>query len=230
MKTIGVLGGLGPQATMDFVARVHRAAQEQIPAHWNSGYPGLVVHYHRAPPMKVAPDMKPLDVFEPSPALLEAARWLGERADFLTIPSNTPHLFRSEIEEASGCKVLDMMELVVEEVQRRHWKSVGVLEIAEPKAYPPLLVKHGVHFETADPEFWPALEGAVRTVMEGRDNQESRMIALSALSNVRAKSVDGTILGCTEIPLLLRADNSWEDVINPAELLAETAVRMAAQG
>src|SRR5262245_30993925 len=39
MKTIGVLGGLGPQATMDFEARVHRVAQRLIPPDKNCGYP-----------------------------------------------------------------------------------------------------------------------------------------------------------------------------------------------
>ncbi len=37
MKTIGVLGGIGPQATMDFEARVHRVAQRLIPQRLNGG-------------------------------------------------------------------------------------------------------------------------------------------------------------------------------------------------
>ncbi len=45
MKTIGVLGGLGPQATMDFEARVHRAAQKLIPQLKNAGYPPMLVYY-----------------------------------------------------------------------------------------------------------------------------------------------------------------------------------------
>src|SRR5690242_10333772 len=51
MKTIGVLGGLGPQATMDFEARVHRVAQRLIPADRNGGYPPMVVYYCRHPPV-----------------------------------------------------------------------------------------------------------------------------------------------------------------------------------
>jgi aspartate racemase len=47
MKTIGVLGGLGPQATMDFEQRIHRVAQQLIPPLGNSGYPPMVVYYCR---------------------------------------------------------------------------------------------------------------------------------------------------------------------------------------
>jgi hypothetical protein len=44
MKTIGVLGGLGPQATVDFEVRVHREAQRWIPPRMNGGYPPMIVH------------------------------------------------------------------------------------------------------------------------------------------------------------------------------------------
>ena len=50
MKTIGVLGGLGPQATMDFERRLHRVAQRLIAPRMNSGYPPMVVYYHRHAP------------------------------------------------------------------------------------------------------------------------------------------------------------------------------------
>ena len=49
MKTIGVLGGLGPQATMDFEERIHTVSQQLIPQHGNSGYPPMVVYYYRHP-------------------------------------------------------------------------------------------------------------------------------------------------------------------------------------
>src|SRR5262247_1559710 len=51
VKTIGVLGGHGPQATMDFEARVHRVAQRLIPPNLNAGYPPMVVYYCRHAPI-----------------------------------------------------------------------------------------------------------------------------------------------------------------------------------
>ena len=53
MRTIGVLGGIGPQATMDFEARVHRVAQRLVPAHYNEGYPPMVTVFLRHPPVLV---------------------------------------------------------------------------------------------------------------------------------------------------------------------------------
>jgi hypothetical protein len=82
MKTIGVLGGLGPQATMAFEAEVHRVAQRLIPPAANRCYPGLVVSYGRCAPVRLTAEgaghpVLPLQV---DPQLLEAARALGRLA------------------------------------------------------------------------------------------------------------------------------------------------------
>ena len=46
MKTIGILGGLGPQATMDLEMHIHNISQQLIPKEKNSGYPPMVVQYY----------------------------------------------------------------------------------------------------------------------------------------------------------------------------------------
>jgi len=65
--------------------------------------------------------------------------------------------------------------------------------------------------------------------MEGRADAESAEAAREAVATLRARAVDGVILGCTEIPLLLRELAHEVDLINPAQLLAEAAVRAAVQ-
>jgi aspartate racemase len=118
MKTIGVLGGLGPQATMDFEARVHAVAQQAIPQFYGSGYPRLMVYYHRHTPMLVSPDGQPIAPLQPHPKVLQAPRALGSLADSLVMPSNTPHRFHISIEQAAGRPPLIMVNLVVDEVVR----------------------------------------------------------------------------------------------------------------
>lgn len=113
VKTIGVLEGFGPQAPMDFEARVHRVAQRLIPPYWNAGYPPMVVYYCRHAPFIVKDDGTPQLPLRPDPRVLEAAKWLGQLADFLVIPSNGPHLLQPEIEGVARGKVLSMVEATV---------------------------------------------------------------------------------------------------------------------
>jgi aspartate racemase len=227
MKTIGVLGGLGPQATMDFEARVHRVAQRLIPPSYNRGYPPMVVYYFRHAPVLLTEEGKPQLPFRPDPRLLEAAKRLGDLADFLVITANTPHLFQVEIEQAAGCKLLSMIDTTLEEVRRREWKRVGVLGLGDPVFYTRPLGQLGIACETMDPESRVALDQAIARLMEGRDSAGSPAAGGGAFAALRARGVDGVILGCTEIPLLLRESADAADLINPAQLLSEAAVRAA---
>jgi len=227
LKTIGVLGGLGPQATMDFEARVHRVAQQLIPQRWGGGYPPMVVYYHRHPPTAMNEDGSPQFPLEPHPLLLDAARRLGKWVDFLVITSNTPHLVQDQIEEVAGCKIVSMIAATLEDVQRRRWTKVGVLGLGEPTIYLEALQVHQITYELIEGELQAKLNEAITKVMEGRDDAESTAVAQEAVAVLRGHGVDGIILGCTEIPLLPSNDLNTPDLINPAQLLAEAAVEHA---
>lgn len=227
MKTIGVLGGIGPQATMDFETRVHRAAQRLIPPRQNSGYPPMLVYYHRRPPILLNGDGTPRFPIAPDPQLLEAAGRLGSWVDFLVITSNGAHLVQEPIEQSAGRRVLSMVDTTLQEVQRRGWQKVGVVGLGYPIVYTTPLARMKIAFETIDSKQRGLLDKQIMKVMEGQDSPESVDIARDAIGSLRARKVDGIILGCTEIPFLLPGNSTEPDLIDPLELLAEAAVNMA---
>jgi aspartate racemase len=61
--------------------------------------------------------------------------------------------------------------------------------------------------------------------MEGHENESDRSIAIEAINQLRSKNVDGIIPGCTEIPLLLKENLDAPDILNPAQLVAEAAIK-----
>jgi aspartate racemase len=152
---------------------------------------------------------------------------LGSVADFLVITSNGPHLLLPEIEQAAGRRVLSMVAVTLNEVQRRRWKRVGVLGLGDPVIYTRPLAQLGIACEIADTGAQAALDGAIFQVMEGRDDAASAAIARSAVADLRSRGVEGVILGCTEIPFLIGEAEDDASLINPMQLLAEAAVRVA---
>jgi aspartate racemase len=227
MKRIGVLGGISAQATMDFEARVHRLSQQLIPQRSNSGYPPMVVWYHRRPPVRLRDDGRPYEPREIDPELVDAARWLGKAVDFIVIPCNAAHVGAAAIREAAGCAVLSMIDLVVADVVRRGCRRVGVTGFAgAPAVYLDPLKQRGIHCATIDPQAQPALDAAIHAVAEGGNDAVHVAAAHAAVTALRSRMVEAIVLGCTEIPLLLGPDRE-PDLINPAALLAEAAVRFA---
>jgi aspartate racemase len=228
MKIIGVLGGLGAQATMDFVARIHAVSEEINPqARGNSGYPRMVVYYHRHPPMLVDEEMKPVLPYQTHPELLEGARWLGNTADFMVITANGPHVMADEIEQAAGIPLLNMVDLAAAEVKRRGWRRVGVLALGEPRVYEQPLSARGLEMDGISGPLRDLLDQAILRLMAGHTSVEETAVALEAVEELRDRGLDGIVLGCTEIPLLLEDAARAGDLINPAQLLAEEAVKMA---
>lgn len=229
MQTIGVLGGMGPQATMDFEQRVHRVSQGLIPPHGNQGYPPMIVLYHRRPPVVVNDDSTPRLPLTLDPGLLEAARAVGASADFLVILANLPHLFQPEIERASGREVLSMIDVTLEAVRARGWTRVGALGLGLPTIYSDRFAPLGITAETLTSEQRRPLDQAIIGLLEGRETDDSPRHAHDAVATLRGRGVDGIILGCTEIPLLLGPAAVSPDLLNPAQLLAGAAVARALQ-
>jgi aspartate racemase len=228
MKTMGVLGGISPQATMDFEARVHRVSQALIPQDRNHGYPPMMVWYSRRLPIRVDADGRPVTPREIDPGLVEAAAWLGPRVDFLVIPCNAAHVGTPQVAAAAGRPVLSMIDVVLEDVARRGWRGAGVLGFGgAPAIYLDPLKASGVRCETIDASLQGRLDAAILRLMEGREGAPERETARAAVGTLRGQGVDGVVLGCTEIPLLLGGEADAKDLVHPAALLAEAAVRFA---
>lgn len=225
MKTIGVLGGIGPQATMEFEQHVHRAAQGLLPADAMTGYPPMVVVYCRFPPFLTDTSGAPAVPRRPDPRLLDAAAKLGALADFTVITSNATHLFQPDVEEASGLEVLSMVDLVLEEVDRRRWSRVGVVGFGDPVVYTQPLSELGLTVATVPDAVQEPLDRAIHRVMESRVGEADVRAAEEAIAELRTRGVEGIVLGCTEIAPLLGEHAKDPDLLDPLPLLAEAAVR-----
>jgi aspartate racemase len=124
-----------------------------------------------------------------------------------------------------------MVDVTMDEVQRRNLKHVGIVDFlpAHLSVYPRPLNQLGMGWAFLPDDMLPDLYQAVLAVSEGRVGKEGHQIARAALTHLRAQNVDGVILACTEIPFMLPESDSEMDIINLAQLLAEAAVRFAIQ-
>jgi aspartate racemase len=187
MKTIGIIGGMGPQATIDLEMRIHKVAQQVLPSAQNGGYPPMVVEYYRHPPVMMSENGQPVFPLQIDPRLLAVAKSLGTMADFLVLPTNGVHRFQNEVENASGRILLSMIDATMEEVKKRKWKKVGVLGLMTLEIYTRRLTEMGIAFETVNDELQKKIDKTIFRVMEGRDDENDRAIMLEALVNYVVK-------------------------------------------
>lgn len=226
MKAIGVLGGLGPQATIEFESLVLAASQRLIPPSANAGYPPMLVAHYRHSLVELDGTGRPLVPLRPDSRFLEAASRIGPHADFVVIVSNGAHRFAEQVERAAGKPLLSMTRIVVDEVQRRGWRKVGLLTYFDPGIYSFPLTGIGIFCEVLAPEAQGKLDQGILAVMEGRVTAAHESDARAAVADLKARGVDGILLGCTEVPYLLpEPARNAPDMLDPLPLLAEAAVR-----
>ena len=161
------------------------------------------------------------------PRVLESARRLGEWADLLAIPSNTPHLFLDEIRQASGCEIVSIVDATMAELERRGTQPVGLLGLGLPQVYTERFARAELETTTAPEELRARLDAAIVRVMEGSETPDDRRVANGAVDHLRNAGAAVVVLGCTEIPLLLGERAGAADLVNPGQLLAEAVVRRA---
>jgi aspartate racemase len=173
-------------------------------------------------------DGRPAVPREIDPGMVEAARWLGKAVDFLVVPCNAAHVGIDALREAAGCPVLSMIDITIGDIERRGCRRVGVTGFAgAPAVYVEPLRARGIAVATLDDRAQAAVDAGIHAVAEGRNGAAETTAARAAVAALRGANVDGIVLGCTEIPLMLREEDEAPDLISPLALLAEEAVRLA---
>jgi aspartate racemase len=89
------------------------------------------------------------------------------------------------------------------------------------------LEKQGIAYASISQTLAGRLNQAIFKCQAGQEDATDRAITHEAILALRNQGVDGIILGCTEIPLLLQGEDDLYDLLNPAQVLAEAAVRYA---
>lgn len=223
MRTIGVLGGMGPAATADFLARLvteaaARTDQEHPPVlvYSASHIPDRTIHLTGGGP-------------DPTPGLQLAARVLERAgADLIAIPCNTAHAYHPAIVEAVTIPVLDMIALTVEQVASRYERgaAIGILA-ATGTIHLGLYARRleAAGFVPRLPADQDAVMESIRAVKGGRRGADARLAA--AVADLIERGARALILGCTELPLALRPEDTPVPLLDAGGILARTCLRRA---
>jgi aspartate racemase len=202
MATAGLVGGLGPESTIDYYRRILAEWQRHDPA----SSPSLVIDS-----LDVT---RGLHLVEHDRSglidylLASIARLTGAGADFVAMTANTPHIVFDEIAARSAVPLLSIVEVCAAEAGRlglRRLALVGTRFTMEAPFYPTVCARSGLTVVTPnDAERAWIHERYVGELLKGdfRDSTRQHLTAIVARMRDEA-GVDGVILGGTELPLLL---------------------------
>ncbi|MEE8118341.1 MAG: amino acid racemase [Gammaproteobacteria bacterium] len=152
-------------------------------------------------------------------------------ADFYVCPDNTAHIVLEKIAPDLPLPGLHIAEVVCSEILAHDWSCVGLLgtewTMSGP-VYANMLKKKSVEYLIPKEATRKQLDAAIfDELCQGIFEEHTTAMFRGAIDELKSAGAECVILGCTEIPLIITADNSSLPVLDSTRLLAKYAVREA---
>lgn len=227
-KTVGVIGGMGPEATVDFLRRLVAAT----PARDDNDHLHVLVDNNPKIPSRIAAliDGKGED---PAPVLCAMAKGLEKQgADFLVIPCNTAHHYLPVIAKAVKIPLLDMVALSIAGLSALPQKPKRVGMLASPAVRMVGLYEKRLN-EAGYDALFPSERGEagildiIRTVKTGRV-EESHLRNYAAIANSLSENgAEAFLIACTELSVLGPPPGSSLPYIDALDILVRATLAEA---
>ena len=221
---IGIIGGIGPQATAHLYKRIISLAKSEYFAKHNSDFPELIIYSIPVP-----------DFISNQNNIQRAFNMFrGVISDFeqinithIAIASNTVHLLLDDFKQISTATFLSMINAVVDEVVVSHLDQVGLLASTttiKTHLYHNSLKEFGVNIVLPSSKDQIKVDQLIKLVIAGQDLNPLRSSMLDIINNLET---DKIILGCTELPIALkRLGFSMDKFILSTDILAKKIVEV----
>jgi aspartate racemase len=226
-KVVGILGGMGPEATVDLFQKVLKAT----PAKTDQEHLRIIIDCNSKIPDRTAYMLGSGE--DPGPYMVESAILLEKAgAELILIPCNAAHNWHEAVQQSVNVPVLHIMRSALKYVNEKHpdIEVIGLLaatSTVKAGLYHRLFAKKNIEVISPEPEYQERVMKAVLQVKAGNTGTNVRRLLTDAGKSLVARGAQGVIAGCTEIPIVLKEKALPVPVIDATNVLALAAVKEA---
>ena len=228
MKTIGLIGGMSWESTLEYYRIINRVVRETL-----GGLHCARIVMHSFDFAQIAALQDEGDLEELTKLMIDAARRLQSiGADFLVICCNTMHKVADCVQEDVGVPLLHIVDATAQEIRQRELRKVGLLGTRitmEEDFYKQRLIgKHYLEVMIPDQRQRQIVNRIVfAELCRGEMDHSSRQEFAGIMRNLAANGAEGIILGCTEIGLLIDPRDVQVPVFDTTTIHARAAAMLA---
>ena len=226
MKMLGIIGGLGPESTIDYYGRIIALYRERTR---DGSYPQFIIN---------SIDMKKgLDLMEANNLtgmadylLEEIGKLARTGATFGLISANTPHIVFDEVASGSPIPLISIVEATCAAAKARKLKRLalfGTRYTMQATFYPKVFSREGIELFVPDPEDQTYVHDKyLNELVSGKFLPETRAGLLAIVDRMKEKHrINGVILAGTELPLILGdSEHNGIPFLSTTEIHCEAAV------
>ena len=223
LKTIGLIGGMSWESTATYYKIINETVKEKLG--------GL----HSAKCILYSVDFQEIEECQANGNWEKSGEILGEAAynlekagaDFIVICTNTMHKVVNQIKEKISIPILHIAEMTAEKILEKGLKNIALLGTKytmEQDFYKSKLIEKGINVIIPDKNDIEIINEVIYDELcLGTINSDSKKKFLEIVDKLRSKGAEGIILGCTEIGLLIKNEDTDVPLFDTAIIHAEQA-------
>ncbi len=204
MKTVGIIGGLGPETTSEFYLDIVFSCKNRD----TTSRPAVVISSVPLPyKIEESMIMRSEGAEKCLPFLVNEAKRLEKSgAEFIVMPCNSLHVFIGEIRNSVTVPVLSIIEETVKFLKKNGFGKVGIVSTSatiKNRLYENAFKKNGIVYETPDDLQQAKMGKFILNLVNGQQNNKDRDGLIGIINDFESRNVDCVILACTDLQLLI---------------------------
>lgn len=229
-QTVGILGGMGPEATADLFFKIIKATNAKSDA----DHLHIIIDDNPKIPSRL--DAILHGGISPVPDMVKTVENLQRAgADFVIIGANTAHWFYDDVQSQVDIPILNIIKETVDwtKTEFPNIKKIGLLATTgtvKTQLYENAFKKEKVDIIVPEDEKQNIVMNGILDFKYGGNVEKIRMRFLAIIDELKRQGVEAVILGCTEIPIILNKNIHDSFYIDPNEIIAEAVVKRAKGG
>ena len=219
-KTIGILGGMGPEATAELYLRIIKSFQKEYGAIYDSDFPEIIILNLPIPDV-VENTNEQKGVQE---MLVKGAEKLEKAGvDFIAVPCNTVTYYIKDIQGKVSTPIINLLEETAKNIMKKEIKTIGLLgteTTIKSEIYNNVL--RNTSIITLEKEDQIETTKIIMNILAGDKNIEDEKRLLEFIQKLKEKGAEKVILGCTELPLLIKNN---KETIDTLDILTKSIIK-----
>lgn len=228
MKVIGLVGGMSPESTKDYYEILIGLARDRLEGDLNN--PEIVIYSINLSKMfAMLKAQRHSDVVDMLSDVVERLRLAG--ADLAALTANTPHIYFEEIKGRARLPLVSILDVTFERAKALGCKKallLGTRFTMQSDMYPNLFSKGGIEIVVPDADEQAFVHGSIAgELVKGVVTSATRQRYIETCRKHIGSGVDAVILGCTEIPMVLKDGDLDVAILNTTMIHAEAIFDLA---
>jgi len=225
MRTVGIIGGLGPETTSKFYLEVIFSCFDKD----KINRPPMLI-WNVPLPYQIESEFitKASGEKQYIPYLIDAAQRLEKGgADFIVIPCNSIHIFIDEVRNSVKIPVLSIVDETVEFLKSKQIKEIGILATSATvgkRLYEDKLIQNGISVSTPNQLDQNRMGEIINNLVHSRHDETDKNELLKIIQKFIEKGINTVLLACTDLQLIV-PNIPDAQILDTMEILAKSTVR-----